>query len=346
MSKITGIKMYFSQTKGKRILIKSPCAYTLTQVSTGKVLIAHAINVGNALYRHRVKLQNKKHPNLLLQEAFNQDPNFKIFIWIFDKLDEAIEYEHSLIKELKDTNFLLNKKILKAGKIHFFSKSLVKGDKKTCSYCQELKTLDHFEKAKETRLGLSATCQECTKKIRIQKDREKGIEEKRLSIINKDNKKLCLKCNTLKPLFDFNKMKLGINGLSNRCIDCDKINAKVYRVKHAVLLKEKRKAFRADNPTSKAESRIRVHERKTGEVVYRDGSVNNAFLKELLQTEICHYCKQNTPLEKRTLDHKTSLSKQGKHIQANCCMACRRCNSRKQTMSEEEFFTFLVEKGI
>ena len=56
----------------------------------------------------------------------------------------------------------------------------------------------------------------------------------------------------------------------------------------------------------------------------------------------CAYCGT---LTKMTMDHRTSLRRGGRHEIANVLPACKVCNSRKGTMSEEEFRALLQHEA-
>ena len=68
-----------------------------------------------------------------------------------------------------------------------------------------------------------------------------------------------------------------------------------------------------------------------------DGTVTDEFLKELYETETCHYCGEYVSENLRTADHMTPLSKGGAHSASNLTMACFSCNSSKSDMEYEEF---------
>ena len=56
---------------------------------------------------------------------------------------------------------------------------------------------------------------------------------------------------------------------------------------------------------------------------------------------LCTYCGKTRPL---TMDHRTPLSRGGRHELANLIPACKPCNSRKHTRTEEEFRTLLASE--
>ena len=59
---------------------------------------------------------------------------------------------------------------------------------------------------------------------------------------------------------------------------------------------------------------------------------------------VCRYCGKSQPL---TMDHRVPLSRGGRHEIANLIPACKPCNSRKHTRTEEEFRALLdSERGL
>ena len=55
----------------------------------------------------------------------------------------------------------------------------------------------------------------------------------------------------------------------------------------------------------------------------------------------CYYCQE--PLEGTyALDHKTPLSRGGKHEMANLCCACSACNGQKSARTEDEYAQWLL----
>lgn len=58
------------------------------------------------------------------------------------------------------------------------------------------------------------------------------------------------------------------------------------------------------------------------------------------QHDQCRYCEVNL-YGKGTIDHKTPLTRGGSNHSGNLCLACPSCNSRKHTMTEQEFLAKL-----
>lgn len=50
----------------------------------------------------------------------------------------------------------------------------------------------------------------------------------------------------------------------------------------------------------------------------------------------CCYCHRALPINRLTLDHVTPLSRGGKDMPTNWCLACKPCNNRKDNKTKEE----------
>ena len=60
---------------------------------------------------------------------------------------------------------------------------------------------------------------------------------------------------------------------------------------------------------------------------------------------ICYYCGRLITNEKEvTIDHKLPVSRGGKTVMSNFCIACEHCNKEKDNMTEEEYNVFLEVK--
>lgn len=107
--------------------------------------------------------------------------------------------------------------------------------------------------------------------------------------------------------------------------------------RHPEKRKEYKQRFKLNNRESYLEQmRAQVKKRKA----LKRGALEAAFTaKQWKQMkELCHFCIycgiDNKPL---TQDHLTPLSRGGAHIEVNIAPACMTCNSRKGTMTLEEY---------
>jgi hypothetical protein len=85
---------------------------------------------------------------------------------------------------------------------------------KVCSKCGKEKKASEFYKRKSSRDGLNQSCKNCSYIERIKRIEAKGLKE-----ISKDNK-VCSKCGKKRPVSDFHKSKLCLDGHRNICKYC------------------------------------------------------------------------------------------------------------------------------
>lgn len=85
------------------------------------------------------------------------------------------------------------------------------------------------------------------------------------------------------------------------------------------------------------EVRTTTRERRRARVAGAQGSYTSAEWRELLRQYggRCAYCGAVRPLE---VEHRTPLLRGGSNLITNIAPACRLCNSRKHTLTEEEFW--------
>jgi 5-methylcytosine-specific restriction endonuclease McrA len=57
----------------------------------------------------------------------------------------------------------------------------------------------------------------------------------------------------------------------------------------------------------------------------------------------CTYCGRTLTVETATVDHVIAFSKGGYERRSNLTIACRECNSRKGSMSREDFLKLMGE---
>lgn len=200
---------------------------------------------------------------------------------------------------------------------------------KICSKCNLSKKIDLFTKTKS---GFASWCNSCRAALEASSRRDKGIRERKKSIILK-GQKLCLQCNKLKDFRFFSPATRGLGGIAAYCKECF-----CARPKNQEKAKKATQKYRDVNRLRwRALHRINQRNRKRSIKAVSDGTVTDDFLESLYSTSICYYCYLETPFEKRTADHKISLSKGGPHSSSNLVMACFHCNSSKRDMCEEKF---------
>ncbi len=202
-----------------------------------------------------------------------------------------------------------------------------------CSKCKEHKPISSYQLYKDRPTG---QCRQCKSTGMRELNRKRGRQERKLSRLEGDNK-LCVACNTLKPLTNFRPNKRGLGGVASYCTHC---HDSKYRQGPESLEKQREAVYRyrANNrEVYLANHRLHAFKRRTAQEVTSDGTVTDVFLRALYSTHICYYCERNVSVENRTADHKTPLSRGGLHSSANLVMACWPCNTSKNALTEEEF---------
>lgn len=189
-------------------------------------------------------------------------------------------------------------------------------------------------------------CRVCRTNKEKERRKEKGIDEKKFSVII-DDKKLCMCCGRMKLFKEFPTCNRGKGGLGAYCRPCHKD-----RYYDPIKAREACRKYRERHREKHlSDHRIRMWEYNNRKKVTSDGSVTEIFLISLYSTTACYYCKKDTPLENRTVDHKIALANGGKHIAENLVMACWSCNCSKQDKTEEAFLKvlnnnkFSIEEG-
>lgn len=198
-----------------------------------------------------------------------------------------------------------------------------------CSKCKEQRDVSLFQLYKGNPSGQCRLCKTASEKTRREL---KGIPIKKLSKIE-GSQKLCMCCSAMKTLTDFSPTPRGLGGVSAYCKPC-----LAFKARQRGTAKETTAAYRARHPERyKVAHRLNNFERHTLKKVTADGSVTDKFLKELLKQTHCFYCAKEVVKNKKTVDHRVALSKEGTHTSDNLVMACWSCNSSKKDMSEEDF---------
>ncbi len=85
-----------------------PGAYALVHDSSQKAYVGSTENIYARVNSHKNDLLNNRHKNRNLQEAFNADPSFTLFVQKTDTVEEAIDKEQKLLDVLLPGGKLLN----------------------------------------------------------------------------------------------------------------------------------------------------------------------------------------------------------------------------------------------
>lgn len=102
------------------------------------------------------------------------------------------------------------------------------------------------------------------------------------------------------------------------------------------------RAWRARNkPTVKA-----INCNSLTRIRYKSKNLSSRDLSEKLLSAngVCEYCAST--VERLSFDHKTPLSRGGKHTLKNIAIVCLSCNGRKQARTLSEFKKYCKSKGI
>lgn len=145
-------------------------------------------------------------------------------------------------------------------------------------------------------------------------------------------KKICIKCNIIKPLDDFPKRKESKDGRRGHCTSCEKIRKKVYRLKypnvnkeyilkninkHREYRKHLEKRKRTENPLYKLKHNLRIRTKdyfKLNNITKRNKTFDYVgcspkFLKEYLEKQFIENMSwDNYGLHGWHIDHIIPLS--------------------------------------
>jgi len=143
--------------------------------------------------------------------------------------------------------------------------------------------------------------------------------------------KQCRKCNKIKHLSCFGKRSDSKDGYRNDCKECVSQRVKVWGKNN--FWKNRAKSF--NNGSGRRNG-------KAGDIIRNSEPISENALKKLYESEpSCSYCKIELEKEHVVFEHKTPLSRGGKHCIQNVCISCRDCNQLKGTRTEDEFQKFI-----
>lgn len=199
--------------------------------------------------------------------------------------------------------------------------------RKRCGKCRRNRLTTFFGPHKSSADRLTYDCRQCRA--------ERGRKERRISGATPARKyrdgggrKECRKCGKRRLLKFFSPARRGAFGVSAFCKEC---NARYRRsVKSAAYVRK----WRRGNVRWALHHRLHQRARKAN---VSDGDLTVEQAANVLSSPRCFYCKRFIKKKHRTIEHKVPLSRGGKHTASNVVMACGRCNSRKSSMTSEEF---------
>lgn len=207
-----------------------------------------------------------------------------------------------------------------------------------CPNCHLEKPHSHYQQYKGHPKGW---CRKCKSEKEAARRLARGVKPKKLSVIV-DGQKLCMKCETMKPLEDFSPAKRGLGGVSTYCKPCF---AKMARQGDKAAVRKRTADYRKRHRARYlANHRIAMYKYRTLKSVTSDGTATDEFLNGLYAEAECYYCCKPTPEKERTADHVVPLNKGGIHSASNLVMACFSCNSSKRDEDAELFFERILSE--
>lgn len=209
---------------------------------------------------------------------------------------------------------------------------------RNCSKCGEPKPVSDFQIRKGKPSGQCRACKTANMKaLRA----TRGIAVRKQSVVV-EGQKLCMKCDTMKPLAEFSPSKRGRGGVSAWCKPCMKLHAR--KTDKAVVRKRTADYRKRHRARYLANHRIAMYKYRTLKSVTSDGTATDEFLNGLYAEGECYYCCKPTPEKERTADHVVPLNKGGIHSASNLVMACFSCNSSKRDEDAELFFERILSE--
>ena len=245
------------------------------------------------------------------------------FKWNQSKTGYKLYCKECISKERRDDRIKTGKKV------KFIP--LENESQKQCSNCLELISKDGFSKS------LKTWCSNCAK---VYNRKYTKSVEKFIPLVFEDSKQCC-NCKEVKTLENFSNSKRGRLGKSAYCKLCTNILAKT-KWRNPEKERIKTRNYRKTNREKYlAAHRIHQFNRKNQIKITSDNTVTVDFLKSIYNSEQCYYCNKEIAISERTLEHLQPLIKGGLHTASNIKMACKSCNSSKQSKTEIEYLTYL-----
>lgn len=221
-------------------------------------------------------------------------------------------------------------RVVSNGGTNRIDRSLETSELKICTKCKQLHKRADFNH--------NSWCRFCINKQNRVYAEMQGVKEKFIPIVNTDSKQCC-RCKKIKPLSEYSPSQRGRLGKAPYCKPC----ASKYRIEKESkeVRRDKTRTYRSKNREWwRSLHRINQFNRRAKIENLSDGTVTPDFVKSIYQQENCYYCNSFVEENKRTLEHKQPLNKDGKHSVTNIVMACFSCNSTKRDMTEDEFINY------
>lgn len=123
---------------------------------------------------------------------------------------------------------------------------------KTCTLCNEVKSLDSFYASKSGSLGVASWCKSCWQ-IKNKANRAKNSAK----AVDTSGPKVCATCGEEKPGAEFYRDKTKFDHLGRSCKDCTKEHRLSYYERNKEQIKARVSAYQKANPEVNARSRAK-----------------------------------------------------------------------------------------
>ena len=149
--------------------------------------------------------------------------------------------------------------------------------------------------------------------------------------------KICLKCQTVKPLSDFYKDRTRKYGVQPACKLCSNVYRSNWSNKNRDQISISGKSYRDKNPTKRKQSQSKWNKKNSIKLAnyqnQRRTKIKNNGIFQITDKEFnklyqsnCFYCGIKSKIE---IDHVVPINKGGTHSIGNLVAACRSCNASK-----------------
>ena len=175
--------------------------------------------------------------------------------------------------------------------------------------------------------GLNYRCDPCRAAYEGERRRKYGARPRR-KYRDGGGRKECRKCSKRRLTRFFSPAKRGAFGLSAFCKVCAAKNRR--STSQAAYVRKWRRGNERWLLPHRLHQRVRRAKVADGDLTFDQAA-------KILCATHCFYCRRHIKKKDRTLEHKIPLSRGGKHSISNIVMACGKCNSRKSSMTSDEF---------
>lgn len=173
---------------------------------------------------------------------------------------------------------------------------------KQCSCCKEFKTLNQFQKRKDSKDGYRDKCTSCSNVVK------QAWLNKPFEVVTH---KICSKCGIDKPILEYTKSSSSVDGYSYTCKDCTKL----YRQQNIESIKQREQEYR-NRPETKE-----YHKK-----YYEQYKVNNPDkIKQFNQNSLRYYYENK----------KSILTRQNEYYNKNKEKLNQKARERYQKQSEK-----------